>query len=270
MARPRVLVLRAPGTNCDEETAFAFERAGGVPTRVHVNRLLEKTALVDEFQVVCFPGGFSYGDDVAAGRILGSILRHHLGPALSRFRDRGGLILGICNGFQILIKSGLLLDHAPEDVPPATLTWNAHGRYEDRWVHLAVEKSRAVFFAGIERMFLPIAHAEGRFVARDPQALAALEEAGQVALRYASAPDGAAPATSSSHLLPFPENPNGSLANIAALCDTTGRVCGLMPHPERHLTRTQHPSWTRFTAPDEVDRPGDGLKVFQNAVGYFV
>lgn len=270
MARPRVLVLRAPGTNCDEETAFAFERAGGVADRVHVNRLLEKTALVDEFQILCFPGGFSYGDDVAAGRILGSILRHHLGPALTRFRDRGGLILGICNGFQILIKSGLLLNDVPEEVPPATLTWNAHGRYEDRWVHLTVEKSRAVFFAGIERMYLPIAHAEGRFVARDAAALAALEEAGQVVLRYSPAPDRAASSASPGSPLSFPENPNGSAANIAAICDATGRVCGLMPHPERHLIRTQHPSWTRFTAPDEVDCPGDGMKVFQNAVGYFV
>ncbi len=263
MARPRVLVLRAPGTNCDEESAFAFERAGGLAQRVHVNRLLDRPQWFDDFQIVCFPGGFSYGDDLGAGRILGSLMQHHLADALRGVRDRGGLILGICNGFQVLTKSGLFWDSPADQTPPATLTWNAHGRYEDRWVELAVEHSPCVFFSGIERMYLPIAHAEGRFVARDPLALSELQAAGQIALRYA-APGQSATAEP----LPFPANPNGAQANVAGICDTTGRVCGLMPHPERHIEFTQHPHWTRLNE-DERRRAGDGLRVFQNAVGFF-
>lgn len=248
---PKALILRAPGTNCDEETAHAFELAGATAERVHVNEILESPGRLAEFQILCFPGGFSYGDDVAAGRILGNQLRHHLGPALARFRDDGKLVLGICNGFQILIKSGLLLPLDDGQGPLATLAWNESGRYLDRWVQLEVASDKSPFFAGIEKMYLPIAHAEGKFVPRDAAALAQLEAAGQLVLRYAA-----------------DDNPNGAIGNVAGVCDTTGRICGLMPHPERHLFATQHPRWTRTAA--DRNQPGDGLRLFQNAVRYFV
>ena len=259
MPTPRILILRAPGTNCDHETAFAFEKAGGRPDLVHINRLLEQPALPRDYQVLCLPGGFSYGDDIAAGRILANQIRHHLYETLNEFKAAQKLILGICNGFQILIKSGILLPHG-EHGPVATLTWNDSGRFEDRWVHLARDDSRCVFLNGIEQMYLPMAHAEGKFVARDAQSLEQLRTRHQLALRYAS-DDGAV----HNDILPFPVNPNGSVANVAGVCDESGRVLGLMPHPERHIDLTHHPRWTRGEARD----PGDGLAMFQNAVRYF-
>lgn len=267
MAQPRVLILRAPGANCDLETAFAFERAGGLPERLHINRLLESPDCLKSFQVLCIPGGFSFGDDLGAGRILGNQIRHHLVDAVQTFKAADKLVLGICNGFQILIKSGVLLDDIPDETgapaAPATLTGNDSGKFEDRWVHLKTAGDRCVFFQGIDTLYLPVAHAEGKFVARDSSVLAALDAGGQVALRYQAANSlgrslAGGPAG-------YPANPNGAQADIAAVCDPSGRVCGLMPHPERHIDPTQHPRWTRGPLPAE----GDGLQVFRNAVEFF-
>jgi phosphoribosylformylglycinamidine synthase len=256
MASPRILVLRAPGTNCDQETAFAFQQAGGVADVVHVNRLLERPHLPRDYQLLCIPGGFSYGDDVAAGRILGNLIYHHLNDALAEFKAAGKLILGICNGFQVLIKSGVLLADDNEG-SPATLTWNDSGKFEDRWVRLAVDGDKCAFLRGIQRMDLPVAHAEGKFVARDDAQLSRLDSDGQLVLRYTDA--------ANSRTSAYPANPNGSQASAAGICDDTGRVLGLMPHPERNIDPTHHPQWTRR----HNGQPGDGLKVFRNAVAYF-
>lgn len=264
MTRPRALILRAPGTNCDEETAFAFEQAGASAQRVHVNRLLQQPQFAAEFQILCLPGGFSYGDDIAAGRILANQMRHHLADVLEEFKSQDKLILGICNGFQVLIKSGLLLSGDDASREQATLTWNNSGRYEDRWVYLRVSSSKSPLFAGLETLYLPVAHAEGKFVAREASLLREWEASGQIVLRYAL-PDGAASAVSTGDEVPYPGNPNGSQANVAGVCDATGRVCGLMPHPERHIEPTQHPRWTR----GEGGEVSDGLHVFRNAVAYF-
>jgi phosphoribosylformylglycinamidine synthase len=273
MTQPKVLVVRAPGTNCDLETAYAFERAGAEAERLHVNRLREQPKLLEQFQILCLAGGFSYGDDVSAGRILGNQIRVRLGDEFRKFRDDGKLILGICNGFQILLKSGMLLDDTPAagqktPSPQATLALNESGRYEDRWVRLRSAGSKCVFFQGIDGMYLPVAHAEGKFVARDQAALNSLESNNQVVLKYerldSTAP--AAAATSANHSVPYPDNPNGATRDIAAICDTTGRVCGLMPHPERHLDATHHPRWTRMK---ELPEHGDGFAVFRNAVRFF-
>lgn len=253
---PRVIILRAPGSNCDEEAAFAFNTAGGQAQLVHINRLLENPRIIDAYEILCIPGGFSYGDDISAGRIFANQMRHHLRDSLHEFKAAGKLIIGICNGFQILIKSGVLLpDRADE--PIATLTLNASGKFEDRWINLRVTSPKCVFLQGIEEMYLPVAHAEGRFVARDAATLEKLDAAGQLVLRYAMP----GPAES---VVAYPANPNGAQANVAGLCDDTGRVFGLMPHPERHIDSTQHPRWTR----EKRDR-GDGLAVFENAVRYF-
>jgi phosphoribosylformylglycinamidine synthase I len=259
---PRVLILRAPGTNCDPETAFAFQTAGGRPDVVHLNRLLENPRLAANYQILAIPGGFSYGDDISAGRIFANQIRHHLRGCLEEFKAAGKLILGICNGVQILVKSGVLLpDRADE--PIATLTLNDSGKFEDRWVHLRVVGDKCVFLSGIEQMYLPIAHAEGKFVARDEATLQRLEAAGQLVLRYAHETSNSKHETLNSPL-PYPANPNGAQYNVAGLCDETGRVFGLMPHPERHIDPTHHPRWTR----ERHDR-GDGLAVFENAVQYF-
>jgi phosphoribosylformylglycinamidine synthase len=278
MSKPNVLILRAPGTNCDKETAFAFETAGATTETLHVNRLLESPTVLDRFQILCIPGGFSFGDDVAAGQILAVQMRHHLAGRLADFKAAGKLILGICNGFQVIIKSGILLDDEPPHGPPATLTYNDSGKYEDRWVRLGVAShpqagTRCVFLRGIERMYLPVAHGEGKFIARDAAALAKLEAAGQLALRYTPlalySGRGEYSVLSTQYSaaahLPFPDNPNGSMADVAGVCDTSGRVLGLMPHPERHLDPTHHPRWTR----GEAGPVGDGLRLFTNAVRYF-
>jgi phosphoribosylformylglycinamidine synthase I len=263
MPPPNVLVLRAPGTNCDVETAFAFQKAGAKAELVHVNRLLEDPALVARFQILCIPGGFSYGDDVAAGRILANQIRHHLAESLAEFKAAEKLILGICNGFQVLIKSGVLLEPDPENGPAATLTWNDSGKFEDRWVRLKVHGSKSVFLRGIEAMYLPVAHAEGKFVPRDEQVLGDLEAGAQLVLRYRPLTgDGSADEAAE---VPYPDNPNGSVAQTAGVCDSTGRVLGLMPHPERHIDPTHHPRWTR----GEAREVGDGMQVFTNAVEYF-
>jgi phosphoribosylformylglycinamidine synthase len=262
--KPRVLVLRAPGANCDLESAFAFERAGAAAERVHVNRLLERAGLLDNFQILCLPGGFSYGDDLGAGRILGNQIRHHLRDALHEFKAAGKLVLGICNGFQILVKSGLLLDDDATGHPAATLTNNDSGKFEDRWINLRTAGNKCIFFWGIEQMYLPVAHAEGKFVPRDAATFRALEAAGQLVLRYSTVGgDGAGKAPAAE--IAYPANPNGSAGAVAGVCDSTGRVCGLMPHPERHIDPTQHPRWTREARGPE----GDGLQVFRNAVRFF-
>ncbi|NOY30322.1 MAG: phosphoribosylformylglycinamidine synthase I [Planctomycetes bacterium] len=249
---PRILILRAPGTNCDAETAFAFQMAGGKPDVLHLNRLLEAPQLAANYQILCIPGGFSYGDDVAAGRIFANQIRHHLGDVMREFREAGKLVLGICNGFQVLIKSGLL-DADDSGGPIASLAWNDSHRYIDRWVDLQAGGTDCPFLSGIETVFLPIAHAEGKFVTRDEATLDQLDKAGQLVLRYS------------------PEsNPNGSARDVAGMCDASGRVFGLMPHPERFIDPTQHPQWTRLPpTPDGAGKEGAGLQLFRNAVGYF-
>jgi phosphoribosylformylglycinamidine synthase len=255
MAKPRVLVLRAPGANCDAEAQFAFEQAGAVAESLHINRLREQPARLQEFQILVIPGGFTYGDDVAAGKILANELQHFLGSALHQFRAKEKLILGICNGFQALLKAGLLLP-PDEDGPLATLAHNAQGRFEDRWIHLQARPGRCVFLKDYERLHVPIAHGEGRFVCRADWILKGLDQAGQIVLRYVDA-DG--------RTGPYPINPNGAQGDVAGLCDISGRVLGLMPHPERHVLPIQHPSWTRQGLAVE----GEGLRLFRNAVEYF-
>jgi phosphoribosylformylglycinamidine synthase len=253
MPTPKALILRAPGTNCDDETVAAWALAGAEPVTWHVNRLLERPAELASFQVLTIPGGVSYGDDLGAGRILAARLAV-LGEAIAAFRDRGGLILGICNGFQVLVRSGLL---PGPGFGGATLTRNDSGHFEGRWTRLApVPGRRACPFLddGDEPIEMPAAHGEGKFLTADPADLDALERAGQVVLRYV---DAAGKPTQQ-----YPANPNGSPRAIAGICDATGRILGLMPHPERHIEGVQHPRWMR-----EGLRPeGAGLRVFRSAV----
>lgn len=250
MLKPKALVLRAPGTNCDEETSFAFEMAGVEADRIHINRIIESPNLLDNYQILCIPGGFSFGDDIAAGRILANQILNRIRDAIDNFRTADKLVLGICNGFQVLVKTGFIVE--PDDQGLcATLTWNDSGRFIDRWVRLKTSSEQCVFLQGIEELYLPIAHAEGKFVARNDQILDQMDSAGQLALRYES--NGTS------------DNPNGSSRDIAGVCDSTGRVFGLMPHPERHVLATQHPRWTR----EGLNDCPDGRGIFENAAKYF-
>jgi phosphoribosylformylglycinamidine synthase subunit PurQ / glutaminase len=254
---PRVLVLRAPGTNCDVETAWAFERAGARTRAEHVRALLRRPRGLREVQGLVLPGGFSYGDDLGAGTVLGTRLRTGLLDEIRRLVDRGGIVLGICNGFQVLVKAGLLPGRA--DAPgerSVALAWNAQNRYEDRWVTLEATSDRCVFFRRGDRLACPVAHAEGRFLTRDGATLRALEAGGHLALRYVG-PGGRRPAR-------FPWNPNGAEGDVAGVTDATGRILGMMPHPERNQLPWQDPRFHEGRAPSLPE----GLLPFRNAVAH--
>jgi phosphoribosylformylglycinamidine synthase subunit PurQ / glutaminase len=250
---PRVVVLRAPGTNCDLETAYAFEQAGASATPLHADRLLARPAQLADAHALVFPGGFSHGDDLGAGTILGARVRARLVDAVRRLVDRGGVVLGVCNGFQILAKTGLVPGFDGGVERAVTLAANESNRYEDRWVTLEVTSDRCAFLRPGERYEVPVAHGEGRVVALDERVRRRLRDDGQVALRYV-APGGERPA-------PYPFNPNGSPDDVAGLTDPTGRILGLMPHPERHQFPWQSPRFHR-----EGPREPDGLRMFRHAV----
>ena len=250
MSKVKVAILRAPGTNCDQETAFAFTLAGADGELIHVNELLSKRKRLADYQIMVIPGGFTYGDDISAGRVLANELKLKLGEDIQRFIANGGLILGICNGFQVLAKAGILPGLPGTDSSLLTLAGNDSGRFECRWIYLRTNKeSPCVFTKGLDRLYLPVAHGEGKVVT-DLKVL----PAANIALYYT---DATGNITTS-----YPDNPNGSVGSIAGICDPSGRVFALMPHPERHIRGTQHPRWTR----EGAKQRGDGFPIFVNAV----
>ncbi|MBT3267987.1 phosphoribosylformylglycinamidine synthase I [Candidatus Poribacteria bacterium] len=255
MSATRVLILRTAGTNCDLETEHAFSLAGAAVDRVHVRRMFEDPDAMRAYDILALPGGFSYGDDIAAGRLWANEFVHRLRPAMEEFVSCGKPVIGICNGFQALVRAGLLPGDDGLGAQTATLAWNDSGLYECRWTRLRVEPGPCVFTGGTGDVIeLPVAHAEGKFAAPD-DLYDGLEAAGRVALRYVTADGGEAA---------YPANPNGSRGGVAGVCNASGTVLGLMPHPERFVTRTQHPRWTRPGAPSV----GHGLAIFENAVRY--
>lgn len=247
--KSRALVLRTAGTNCEAETAYAFEIVGVETRTVHISEFAKNPQMLADFRFIAIPGGFSYGDDVASGRIFANELMAKLGSELTAFIDNGGYAIGICNGFQVLVKAGLLprLNAEPSQQPQqtVTLTHNASGRYEDRWVRCIAPPSRCAWIpADCPELELPVAHAEGRFTC-DPATLERLDSEQLIALRYHS-----------------DDNFNGSDQAIAGICDPSGRVLGLMPHPERFLRFENHPCWTRLPH----QREGQGVLLFRAAV----
>lgn len=256
----RVLLPRTAGTNCDQELAWAFARAGACVTKVHINLLADNPGQLKDYQILALAGGFSYGDDIASGKIFANQLVHHLKAPLEQWVRDGKLTIGICNGFQILVKAGLLPGPLRQfdttDLRTTTLTHNAHARFEDRWVHLQSCSRLCKWIKPEQRLRLPVAHGEGRFMVRTPEVLTALQQNDQIVLRYVDSAGN--PATH------FPENPNGSTDAIAGICDATGRILGLMPHPERFTDRTLSPDWTH-SGPDSSP---DGLQLFENAVAF--
>ena len=259
--KPKAIILRTAGTNCDYETRYALEKAGADVDLVHVNQLVKDKGLLSSYHIFVLPGGFTYGDDIAAGKVLANQLRHHLLDELTRFVDDGKLVIGICNGFQVLIKMGLLPGRngtqpsSNEYRQEFTLTYNDSNKFEDRWVYLKSFSDKSVFIDKDCLLYVPIAHAEGKFVAGDGGELENLGKSGQIIFKYVDK-DG--------NIANYPWNPNGSLDNIAGICDSTGRVLGMMPHPERYIEPTQHPRWTR----EGLKAEGDGIAIFRNAVNY--
>jgi len=257
MAKVKVLVLRAAGTNCDIETAYAFEQAGAKAELVHINRLRDNPAMMSEYQILTIPGGFSYGDDISAGKIFSVQLRHQLGDALREFVVSDKLILGICNGFQVLVKTGLLPEPELDKnfSQQVTLAENDSAKFEDRWVYLQADETKCVFVDKGDFLYLPVAHMEGKFIPRNDDVLNELKNNGQIVFKYVD---------ESGNSGSYPVNPNGSIDDIAGICDPSGRIFGLMPHPERHISETHHPRWTRGERPDI-----SGAKIFEKAITYF-
>ncbi len=254
---PKALVIRAAGSNCDQETKFAFEFVGAKADLVHINRLVSREVNLEDYQILAIPGGFTYGDDISAGKILANELKHKLADALLAFHQQGKLIIGICNGFQVLVKAGLLpvVDFSADQM--VTLTNNDSGKFEDRWTFLRINECPCIFTMDMRTpVTFPVAHAEGKLVPKDASVMEMLKKNRQVVFQYI-APNGG-----KAH---YPHNPSGTVDDIAGICDPTGRVLGLMPHPERHFDPTNHPRWTR----KGLVKEGDGVVIFRNAVRYF-
>ncbi len=268
MTKPSVLVLVGYGLNCDDETAYAFEQAGASADRVHINSLIDGSAALDDYQIIVFGGGFGWGDDHGAGVIQAVRMGTNIGDQLVAFVEKGNLVIGICNGFQALVNLGLLPgfdgDYRTRSV---ALTFNDSGNFRNDWVTLKVNPDTpCVFTRGIDQLDLPVRHGEGKFYA-DVAVIDRIIDSHQVVIQYAL-PDGS-PARNR-----FPYNPNGSLHDIAGICDPSGRVFGLMPHPEAYNHVTNHPDWTRRKrllkreglAPEEEPTPG--IRMLKNAVEY--
>ena len=258
MNKVKTLVIRTAGSNCDYETVHAFKQVGSEVDLIHINQIVTKQRTLTDYHILAIPGGFTYGDDISAGKVLANELKFKLNDQLQQFINDGKLIIGICNGFQVLVKAGLLpevkFDSGDQQV---TLTDNDSGKFEDRWVHLKINAaSKCVFTKNMpEIVYYPVAHAEGKLVTKNEEILNRLKANGQVVFQYCTA-DG--------QPVGYPGNPNGSAEGITGICDPSGRILGLMPHPERYVHPTHHPRWTR----EGLDKQPEGLKIFQNAVEY--
>jgi phosphoribosylformylglycinamidine synthase I len=252
--KPRVLIVRAAGTNCDVETGYAFEKAGARAELVYIDEIKKKNIL--DYQIIALPGGFTYGDDVAAGKILANEIKYKLRDNFAEFIEKKNLIIGICNGFQVLVKCGILpCFKSYFEEQSVSLVANDSERFEDRWIYLKVSTHRSVFTKGMGSIItLPVAHAEGKFVVKNDDVLKKIQKL--IVFQYVD---------NNGDSGDYPVNPNGSVLDIAGITDPTGRILGLMPHPERNISRFQHPLHTR----EKLSEHGDGLQIFKNAVDYF-
>ena len=274
--KPKVAVLFGFGINCDHETKAVFELVGAHAERIHVNRFVSGETSLDAYDILAVPGGFSFGDHLGSGRLLGNRMRFAMREALMAFVNAGKPIIGICNGFQVLVKTGLLpgpeQGTSPDFIQRGSLTLNDSGRYEDRWVTLEFDpESPCIWTKGMSRIECPVRHGEGKYVMPTAADLDRLSSNHQLTVRYV---DPTTPVGSglSDEPLPYPLSPNGSMRNIAGICDSTGLVFGLMPHPEAIYARWLHPTHTRQD--DDTHGPsldgweGAGLQLFRNAVEY--
>lgn len=279
MSAPKVAVLFGFGINCDRETAAVFDLVGGKSERIHVNSFVQGNRVLEDFDILAVPGGFSFGDHLGSGRLMGNRMRFALREQLHAFVAAGKPIIGICNGFQVLVKTGLLpgpnaSNPLPDFVQRASLTLNDSGRYEDRWVTLEFDPdSQCIWTKGIQRIDCPVRHGEGKFVMPSTTDFDALAANHQLAVRYVD-PNTPVGQGVTDEPLPFPISPNGSMRNIAGVCDSTGLVFGLMPHPEAVYAKWLHPHHTRGSAPGPLSSEalgeweGEGLQMFRNAVEY--
>ncbi|HLD59045.1 MAG TPA: phosphoribosylformylglycinamidine synthase I [archaeon] len=264
---PKALVLTGYGINCEEETALAFRKAGAQAEIVHINDLIEKPARLKEFNILAFPGGFSYGDDTGSGNALASKIRSNIWNQILEFIEAENLVIGICNGFQVIANLGLVPGFKKNyGERKIALMHNNTARYECRWVSLKGISKKCVFTKGIETIRLPVAHGEGKFFA-PAKILEKLNAQEQIVFRYANENGALAEGK-------FPENPNGALEDIAGICNETGKVFGLMPHPERNIFFTQQDNWLLqkeilLRQGKKLPEESAGMRIFRNAVEYF-
>jgi phosphoribosylformylglycinamidine synthase len=249
----KALVLTGYGINCEQESAYAIRKCGGNADIMHINKVMEDARILESYNMLMIPGGFSFGDDLGSGKVFGNKMRFRIRDPLEAFIKRGNLILGVCNGFQIMVKMGLLPE--PDFKQRVTLTNNDSGHFEDRWVILkANAQSPCIFTKGIDRTLVPIRHGEGKFVPEDAAALETLKSNNQIVFQYID---------ENSELAGYPYNPNGSVMNIAGICDRSGKIFGLMPHPEAFNIVENCPWWVKGGIIEPM-----GLKIFKNAVQY--
>lgn len=253
--KPKIAILRTDGTNCDEELFYAFEKAGGSPEMVHINQLIKKEKQLKDYQILGLPGGFSYGDDILSGKILANEMRHLLKDQLDSFIEQKKLLIGICNGFQTLVRMGYLPWHMKpaEDV---SLIFNDSGHFECRWIKVRVAKSNCVFTQGLEQTVfdMPVAHGEGKLVVKNKSVEQKIMRNKHVVFQYVNDREQVT--------MKYPANPNGSFHSIAGMCDSSGHILGLMPHPERNTLYHHHPNW-------RIHRVRLCNSIFENAVTYF-
>ncbi len=257
MAEVKVLVLTGYGINCDYETEHTFNLAGAKAERIHINDLIDNKVSLENYHILAIPGGFSYADDLGAGKVLANKIKYHLKPQLEKFISDRKLIIGICNGFQVLIKLGILpgLNHLNQE---ASLISNDSGRFEDRWVNLKINESKCIWTKNLQKISLPVRHGEGKFYSSE-EIIKKLFQNNQVVLQYTD--------DSGNETQEYPKNPNGSLRSIAGICDSTGRIFGLMPHPEGFNNFTNHFYWTRQEIKFKKEE-GYGIEIFRNAVEF--
>ncbi len=254
MKSVNVCVLQSDGTNCDNELSYAFKKFGGNPQFVHINELRDESKSLKDFQILALPGGFSYGDDIASGKILAVELISFLKKEIEKFRDKGGIIIGICNGFQTLVRTGLL-PFGNLGKMDATLATNDSGHFECRWIKLKLEKSKCAFLKRNTNVgWFAVNHGEGKFFS-SPKVIKKVEDKNLVAFRYV---DDYGNSTQE-----YPQNPNGSLNAIAGVTDPTGRIFGMMPHPEKFVDITQYPNWRR----EKISKP-DGAFIFEEMIKF--
>lgn len=265
--KPKALIITGYGINCEEETARVFEINGATSEIVHINDLIDGTRKLQDYQIMAFPGGFSYGDDTGSGNAMANRIKNNLQDDFLKFANEDKLIIGVCNGFQMLVNLGLVpalnKNYGKREV---ALMHNAQARYECRWIYLKQTSEKCIWTRGIGLIHLPIAHGEGNFYA-DPETLKQIQDGDQIAFKYVKE-DG------SEANQEFPFNPNGAMEDIAGICDTTGRILGMMPHPERFNSFTNEDGWTLekeklIREGKPLPKDGKGLKLFQNAVEYF-
>ena len=251
---PKICILQSDGTNCDVELHYAFRKAGGNAEYVHVNELRNKEKSLKDFQILALPGGFSYGDDIASGKILAIELISFLRDEIEKFREKEGLTIGICNGFQTLVRTGLL-PFGNLGKMDATLASNDSGHFECRWIELKQEKSKCVFFKESGPVgYFGVNHGEGKFFS-SPDVIKKVEDENLVVFRYVD--ENGDPTQR------YPANPNGSLNAIAGVTDPTGTILGLMPHPEKFVDITQYPNWRR----EKITKP-HGAFIFEDMVRF--